>query len=82
MSPRTLAWLKGLLAGTISGAAGGVVTGFAAIGIDPEHFNLTVGGGLVHTLEIAGIACVLHAVLGAAMYLQRSPLPNGTPNVG
>lgn len=79
MTANTKAWMKGCLAGTISGGAGGIVTGFAAIGIDPEHFNLTAGIG--HTLQIAGVACLLHAILGMAMYLQRSPLPNGSSNV-
>ena len=32
-------WLKGLAAAAIAGAASGVITGFAAVGIDPEHFN-------------------------------------------
>ncbi len=33
-------WLKGMLAAGIAGAANGVMTGFAAVGIDPTHFNL------------------------------------------
>jgi hypothetical protein len=33
-------WLRGLIAAAISGAAGGILTGFASIGISPEHFNL------------------------------------------
>ena len=33
-------WIKGIAAAAISGGANGVVTGFAAIGIDPNHFNL------------------------------------------
>jgi hypothetical protein len=28
-------WLKGMLAAGVSGAAGGVMTGLAAVGIDP-----------------------------------------------
>lgn len=75
MTDKTRVWLKGCVAGTIAGGAGGVVTGFAAIGIDPEHFNLVAGVGLGHTMRIALVACVMHAILGAAMYLQKSPLP-------
>ena len=41
-------WLRGMLAAVISGGANGVITGFAAIGIDPTHFNLAAG--FVHTL--------------------------------
>jgi hypothetical protein len=35
------AWLYGLIAGFISGGAGSVTAGVAAIGIDPNSFNLT-----------------------------------------
>ncbi|HUJ93414.1 MAG TPA: hypothetical protein VLW46_00465 [Candidatus Bathyarchaeia archaeon] len=29
-------WLKGLIAAAVSGGAGGILTGFAAVGIDPQ----------------------------------------------
>jgi len=66
-------WLKGLFAAAISGAAGGVLTGFAAVGIDPQHFNLQSGIGA--TLRIAAAAAMINAVIGVAAYLQKSPLP-------
>lgn len=66
-------WLKGLLAAAISGGAGGVLTGFAAVGIDPQHFNLQAGIGA--TLRIAAAAALINAVIGVAAYLQKSPLP-------
>ena len=66
-------WLKGLAAAAISGGANGVVTGFAAIGIDPSHFNLAAG--LSHTLAIGGVSAAISAVLGVALYLRQSPLP-------
>jgi hypothetical protein len=66
-------WFKGILAAAISGAAGGVLTGFAAVGIDPQHFNLQVGMGA--TMRIAMAAAVINAVIGVAAYLQKSPLP-------
>jgi hypothetical protein len=66
-------WLKGLLAAAISGAAGGVLTGFAAVGIDPQHFNLQTGMGA--TMRIAAAAALINAVIGVAAYLQKSPLP-------
>ncbi len=66
-------WLKGLLAAGIAGGANGVVTGFAAIGIDPNHFNLQAG--LHHTLAIAGVSAAISAILGVALYLRQSPLP-------
>lgn len=69
----TEVWLRGLLAATISGAANGIVTGLAAIGIDSEHFNLQAG--VSNTLHIAGAAATISALLGLAMYLQKSPLP-------
>jgi hypothetical protein len=66
-------WLKGALAAVISGGANGVVTGFAAIGIDPNHFNLT--SGLHDTLAIGGVSAAISAILGLALYLRQSPLP-------
>ncbi len=66
-------WLKGLVAAAISGSAGGVLTGFAAIGIDPQHFNLQAGIG--ETMRIALAAALINGVIGVAAYLQKSPLP-------
>ena len=66
-------WLKGMVAAAISGAAGGVLTGLAAVGIDPQHFNLQTGIGA--TLRIAAAAALINAVIGVAAYLQKSPLP-------
>ena len=36
-------WLKGMFAAAVSGGAGGVMTGLAAVGIDPQHYNLQSG---------------------------------------
>ena len=44
-------WLKGMIAAGIAGAANGVMTGFAAVGIDPSHFNLQ--SGFHNTIAIA-----------------------------
>ena len=68
-------WLKGILAAAISGAAGGVLTGLAALGIDPQHFNLQSGAGA--TFRIGAAAAMINAVIGVAAYLQKSPLPSG-----
>jgi hypothetical protein len=67
-------WLKGIIAAAISGASGGVLTGFAAVGIDPQHFNLQAGIGA--TLRIGAAAALINAVIGVAAYLQKSPLPS------
>ncbi len=67
-------WLKGLLAAAISGAAGGVLTGLAAVGIDPQHFNLQAG--MAATFRIGAAAALINAVIGVAAYLQKSPLPS------
>lgn len=66
-------WLKGLLAAAIAGAANGVITGFAAVGIDPTHFNLQ--SGLKATLAIAGVSALMSGLIGVAAYLKQSPLP-------
>ena len=66
-------WLKGLLAAAISGGAGGLMTALAAVGIDPQHFNLQAGMGA--TVRIGAVAAVINAIIGVAAYLQKSPLP-------
>ena len=66
-------WLKGLLAAAVSGGAGGMRTGLAAVGIDPTHFNLQAGLG--STVRIGAAAALINAVIGVAAYLQKSPLP-------
>lgn len=68
-------WLRGAFAAAISGAAGGVLTGFAAVGIDPHHFNFQSGMGA--TFRIAAAAALINALIGVAAYLQKSPLPSG-----
>ncbi len=71
--PRFEMWAKGIAAAAIAGAANGVITGFAAVGIDPAHFNLQAGLG--PTLTIAGISSLMSAIIGVAAYLKESPLP-------
>jgi hypothetical protein len=66
-------WLKGILAAAISGAAGGVLTGLAAVGIDPQHFNLQAG--MKETLRIGAAAALINGVIGVSAYLQKSPMP-------
>ena len=67
-------WFKGIVAAGISGAAGGIMTGLAAVGIDPAHFNLQAGMGA--TVKIGAAAALINAVIGVAAYLQKSPLPD------
>ncbi len=70
-------WLRGIIAAGVSGGAGGILTGLAAIGIDPQHFNLSAGLG--STMRIGVAAALINAVIGVAAYLQKSPLPNDAP---
>ena len=62
-----------MLAAAISGASGGVMTGLAAVGIDPAHFNLQQGIGA--TVKIGAAAALINSVIGVSAYLQKSPLP-------
>lgn len=66
-------WLHGLGATAIAGSANGVITGLAAIGIDPDHFNMQ--GGLGNTFLLAGASALLAGFVAAAYYLKQSPLP-------
>lgn len=68
-------WLRGIVAAAITGASGGVLTGLAAVGIDPQHFNLQAGMGA--TFRIGAAAALINAVIGVSAYLQKSPLPSG-----
>ena len=68
-------WVKGICAAAISGASGGIVNAFSAIGIAPESFNLHAGLGLHNTLKMLGVGSVLSAILGVAWYFKQSPLP-------
>ena len=67
-------WLKGILAAAITGAAGGVMTGLAAVGIDPQHFNLQAG--MAPTLRIGVAAAAINGIIGVSAYLQKSPMPD------
>jgi hypothetical protein len=66
-------WLKGMIAAGIAGAANGVMTGFAAVGIDPSHFNLQ--SGFHNTMAIAGVSAGMSSIIAVAAYLKQSPLP-------
>jgi hypothetical protein len=66
-------WTKGLAAAAIAGCANGIITGFAAVGIDPVKFNLQ--SGLRDTLAIAGVSAAMSGIIGVAAYLKQSPLP-------
>jgi hypothetical protein len=66
-------WLKGMIAAAIAGAANGVMTGFAAVGIDPSHFNLQ--SGFHNTLAIAAVSAGMSSIIAVAAYLKQSPLP-------
>ena len=65
-------WLKGIFAGSTTYCRG-ILTGFAAVGIDPQHFNLQAGMGATFRIGVA--AALINAVIGVAAYLQKSPLP-------
>ena len=74
-------WLKGMMAGGFAGAANGVMTGFAAVGIDPSHFNLQ--SGFHNTLAIAAVSAGMSSIIAVAAYLKQSPLPGETdPTAG
>jgi hypothetical protein len=72
--PSVEVWGKGLAAAAIAGAASGMTTGLAAVGVDPAHFNLQ--SGLRATLAVAGASALMSAVVAVAAYLKQSPLPS------
>ena len=66
-------WWRGLAAAAIAGGANGVITGFAAVGIDPQHFNLQ--SGIHETFRMGAAAALINSIIGVAAYLQKSPMP-------
>ncbi len=60
-------WLKGLVAAAISSAANAV----AVLVADPVHFNPSDAGGL----RKLGVVVAVSAVVGTALYLKQSPVP-------
>jgi hypothetical protein len=71
--PNANVWWKGIAAAAIAGGSNGMITGLAAAGIDPGHFNLQ--SGLRATLAVAGASALMSAAIGVAAYLKQSPLP-------
>ncbi len=61
-------WLKGLVAAAVASASSTI----AVVVADPEHFNPASVGGL----KKLGIVVLVSAIVGAAMYLKQSPVPN------
>jgi hypothetical protein len=64
-------WVRGLIAAAISGGAGGISTGFASIGISPEHFNLQRPGAA----HQGRVGSAVSAVIGVGGICKKSPLP-------
>src|SRR5260221_14458448 len=72
---RVEVWLKGMLPAGVSGAAGGAMTGLAAVGIDPGHFNLQAGkGGAVRGWGGGG---GVKGGLGGGGGFQKRPVAGG-----
>jgi hypothetical protein len=66
-------WARGLIAAVISGGAGAISGGLAVTLQDPGHYNLQ--NHLGNVMGIMGTAFVINGLIGAAMYLTKSPLP-------
>lgn len=58
-------WLKGLVSAIIGGAANSVTVMI----VEPTSFNLDEGLGKV------GAVAMVSAIVAAALYLKKSPLP-------
>lgn len=66
-------WFCSLASAGISGIGGGIINGFAAMQIAPDHFNWQDPQKLVQ-MVLASTICT--AVIGVAMFLRQSPLPS------
>lgn len=70
--PSWKVWIHGLVAATISGAAGGLGGAVGSLGVG-DPFN--------HVLKIAAVSAGFSAVVGATAYLKQSPVPPGWDGV-
>lgn len=75
MNSKTERWLYGLGSAAIGGGAGAVVSGFTAMGIDPDKFNFTSTSGVAHFFLMAILNFSVSGFLSIMFYLKQSPLP-------
>lgn len=64
-------WLKGLISAAIGGAANSITV----IIVAPDTFNLQEG------LPKLGAVAIVGAIVAAANFLKKSPLPNSSANI-
>lgn len=68
MPHSVILWIKGLIAAIISGAANAITVAI----VDPVEYLHSE-----HSLRKLGAVALVSGIVGAAMYLKQSPLPNG-----
>lgn len=68
-----LVWLHSLISAFIGGGATAVVSGFSAMVIAPDKFDMHTN--LSNTLKMAGATFLIAGVMNAAAKLSKSPLP-------
>lgn len=73
MTDKTKIWMKGIFAGAISGASGGIMNGIGSIAISPATFNFQ--NGIYNLLLMTAWGVGSGALIGVAGYLKQSPLP-------
>ena len=64
-------WIRGLLAGAISGGANSVYAGFGSILVDSKDFNIYSG----KLYGLMGVTFGLSALMAAMNYLRVKPIP-------
>jgi hypothetical protein len=67
-------WIYGLFAALIVGGTSAITAGFVAPALAPGQFNYSGDAGWT-TLKLMSIMFLVNGVIGAAAYLQKSPLP-------
>lgn len=66
-------WLRGWVGAAIAGAAASVSTGLSVLVLDPTTFNFN--NGVDNLLKAVAFSAACQAAVGAALYLQKAPLP-------
>jgi hypothetical protein len=67
-------WIYGLAAAAIIGGASAITAGVAAPALAPGQFNYSGVAGW-NNLKLMAVMALINGVIGAAAYLQKTPLP-------
>lgn len=69
-------WVEGIWRSIVTGGTSGIISGFASMGIDPEHFNLKNSVGLHDLFVMSGAMFGAMAFVHIVLFLNTHPAPD------